>query len=190
MAKATDTLSLGTAAHAAKRAADVIYIFQNREGLNSERLTESLDIALRAYGETNPNITQTDLDELKLVSGKLFTVFKEQDTVKTAILLNELLQKYAQAPRLSAHANTAWHIHVDSDDHAPWAEWFAASSTFALAILFAEKQRNPGGLCNSETCGRPFIDLGKGGRRKYCSSQCASRERVGAYRKRNAQTNS
>lgn len=28
--------------------------------------------------------------------------------------------------------HTAWHIHVDSDDHAPWAEWFAASSVWCL----------------------------------------------------------
>lgn len=178
-----NTLSLGSATYAAKRAADVIFVLQNKDKLNKEALTQQLAETLRDYGEKG-DVTSTDLNDLKTVANKLHAVFALQDTEKVARLLNALLGEYASAPRLSSHGHTPWHLHVDSSDHAPWAEWFATSSALALAILLAEKQRSPGGLCASPICGRPFIDSGKGGGRIYCSSTCATRERVAAYRKR------
>lgn len=177
-----NTLSLGSAIYAAKRAADIIFVLQNKDQLDDEALAQQLRKTLKSYDEKS-NVTSTDLNDLKVVADKLHAVFAIQDTKKVAKLLNTLLGEYAGVPRLSSHGHTPWHLHVDSSDHAPWAEWFAASSTIALAILLAEKQRNPGGLCASPTCGRPFIDSGKGGGRIYCSPRCATRERVAAYRK-------
>ncbi len=178
-----NTLSLGSATYAAKRAADVIFVLQNKDQLDDEALIRQLTETLKSYGEKS-DITLVDLDNLKIVASKLHVVFATQDTEKAAKLLNTLLGDYASVPRLSSHGNTLWHLHVDSNDHAPWAEWFATSSALALAILLAEKQRGPGGLCASPICGRPFIDSGKGGGRSYCSPTCATRERVAAYRKR------
>lgn len=183
MGKANNTLSLGSAAYTAKRAADIVFALQNKDRLDVKALAARLNEILKVYGETEPDITPADLDELKTVARKFYVLFEDSDTTKAASLLNLLLSKYAKPPRLSAHSGTPWHLHVDSDDHAPWAEWFAASSAWALATLFAEKQQNPAGLCASPLCGRPFIDLGKGGGRKYCSPKCATRERVATYRK-------
>ena len=176
-------LNLGSVTYAAKRAADITAVLQNKDSLNSQELLEKIDEILSVYGE-HSKVTSADLDELKTVSRRLHAVFATEGIESVAILLNDILRDYAGAPRLSSHGDTSWHIHVDSNDHAPWAEWFAASSALALATLLAEKQRNPGGLCASLTCDRPFIDLGKGGGRSYCSPRCATRERVAAYRKR------
>ena len=143
------------------------------------QLTETLG----NYGEKS-DVTLIDLNELKVVANKLHTIFATQDIDEAAKLLNALLSEYANAPRLTSHGDTPWHLHVDSNDHASWAEWFAASSALGLAALLAEKQYNPGGLCASLVCGRPFIDSGKGGGRTYCSPRCATRERVATYRKR------
>lgn len=177
-----NTLSLGSATYAAKRAADVVSVLQNKDKLDFETLIERLSEILKAYGEKSEIVT-TDLDKLRAVGQKLHSVFATEDTAQAAILLNAILSEYGHAPRLSMHSNTPWHLHVDSNDHAPWAEWFAASSALAIATLLAEKQRNPGGLCASSICGRPFIDSGKGGGRLYCSPRCATRERVATYRK-------
>lgn len=178
-----NTLSLGSATYAAKRAVDIVSVLQNKDKLEYKALIERLNELLKAYGEKS-EVIATDLDELRVVGQKLYTVFVTEDTKQAAILLNTILNEYGHAPRLSMHGNTPWHLHVDSNDHAPWAEWFAASSALALATLLAEKQRNPGGLCASSICGRPFIDSGKGGGRSYCSPTCATRERVAMYRKR------
>lgn len=174
---------MGSATFAAKRAADVVFVLLNKERLAHKELAARLNEMLRAYGEMNADVT-TNIDELKAVARKLHDVFAATNTNIAATRINDLLETYTQKPRLSTHGSSPWHIHVDNNDHAPWAEWFAASSAFALAVLLAEKQQNPAGLCASPTCGRPFIDLGKGGGRKYCSPRCATRERVAAYRKK------
>jgi predicted RNA-binding Zn ribbon-like protein len=175
-------LRLGSATYAAKRAAAIVAALCNKDRANYQELIIKVNETLKAYGE-HSEVTSTDLDELKAVSRRLYGVFEASSTKDAANLLNDILRDYASVPHLSAHGNTPWHVHVDSNDHAPWVEWFAASSALALATLLAEKQRNPGGLCTSPTCGKPFIDLGKGGGRKYCSPKCATRERVTAYRK-------
>lgn len=181
---ANGTLTMGSAAYAAKRAADIVYVLENRKRGNYQALVAQIRATLKKYGGRDADVTYADLDDFKAVSRQLHAVFASTGTKETAALLNAILNKYAQAPRLSAHSKTPWHLHVDGGDHAPWAEWFAASSALALAVLLAEKQRNPVGLCASSSCGRPFIDLGKGGGRNYCSPRCATRERVAAYRKR------
>jgi hypothetical protein len=175
--------SLGSAAYAAKRAADIVFVLQNKAHLGYKELMSQLQEVLQAYGEQNSTVDYVDLDELKAVSYKLYGVFATEAIDDAAECINAVLSGYASPPRLSAHGKTAWHLHVDHDDHAPWAEWFAASSALALAVLLAEKQYNPAGLCASVSCGRPFIDLGKGGGRSYCSPRCATRERVAAYRR-------
>lgn len=184
MNKATDgTFSMGSVTFAAKRAADIVFVLQNKEQLAYGKLVSRLNETLRAYGEKSSAVA-SELDELKQISRKLYEVFAAKDVTAAAERINDLLGAYTGQPRLSAHGNSPWHIHVDSNDHAPWAEWFAASSSLAFATLLAEKQQKPGGLCASPTCGRPFVDLGKGGGRKYCSPKCATRERVAAHRKK------
>jgi len=176
-------LKMGSATRVAERAADVLFVLQNKEKLDYQALTDRLNETLQLYGLQN-DITSSDFVELKDMSRKLYAVFRTKDVAYAATLLNGLLSEYAYIPRLSAHTDSPWHLHVDSSDYAPWMEWFAASSTLAFATLLAEKQHNPCGLCASPSCGKPFIDLGKGGGRSYCSPRCATRERVTKYRER------
>ena len=183
MEKANNPLSLGSALYAAKRAADITFVLQNKDNLSSTRLLAQLNEVLREYGE-NSKVEHRDIESLETAARELLAIFSTSDTKKVANLLNNLLERYASKPRLSNHDGSLWHMHIDSSDHAPWDEWLATSSALALAILLTEKQRNPGGLCASRNCGRPFIDTGKGGGRNYCSPRCATRERVAAYRKR------
>ena len=77
---------------------------------------------------------------------------------------------------------SGWHVHVDSSDDAPWGEWFLTSSCLALAVLLAERQSLPAGICASPSCGRPFVNVGRGAARRYCSATCGTRERVAAHR--------
>jgi predicted RNA-binding Zn ribbon-like protein len=49
-------------------------------------------------------------------------------------------------------------------------------------VLLAERQAPPGGFCESPSCGRPFVNVGRGSSRRYCSGTCGTRERVAAYR--------
>jgi len=105
------------------------------------------------------------------------------DAATAAGRINALLAGRARPPRLTTHGGTSgWHLHVDGSDDAPWAEWFLTSSCLALAMLLAERQAPPGGLCASPSCGRPFVNVGRGPARRYCSATCGTRERVAALR--------
>ncbi|WP_312888679.1 CGNR zinc finger domain-containing protein [Nonomuraea rhodomycinica] len=133
----------------------------------------------------SPYLTEDDVAAMREAAARLVEVLAAPGADEAARLLNQVLDDTARAPRLTRHGGTSpWHLHVDSRDDAPWAEWFLSSSALALAVLLADHQRVPGGLCASPGCRRPYLDLGGGSPRRYCSARCATRERVAAHRSR------
>jgi hypothetical protein len=179
---------LGSVHDAARRAADMLAILLPPAGHDSgpDRPGEraALIEALRAHGEPEPiEISDTDLDGLRRAAGSLAEVFAAGDAATAAERINTLLAGRAHPPRLTTHGGTSgWHLHVDGSDDAPWAEWFLNSSCLALAVLLAERQAPPGGFCASPSCGRPFVNTGRGAPRRYCSATCGTRERVARHR--------
>jgi predicted RNA-binding Zn ribbon-like protein len=180
---------LGSSVHdAAQRAADVLAVLLPRAGNShqphgpAERA--ALIAVLRAHGEPEPVvISDADLAELRQAALRLREVFAAGDAGAAAERINALLGAHAHPPRLTAHGGgSGWHLHVDGSDDAPWAEWFLTSSCLALAVLLAERQAPPGGFCASPSCGRPFVNVGRGSARRYCSAVCGTRERVARHR--------
>jgi predicted RNA-binding Zn ribbon-like protein len=180
---------LGGSVHdAALRTADILAALTpwpgNRlaPGTPEER-TRLVEI-LRNYGESEAaDISPADLADLRQAAAKLHPVFAAADATAAANRINALLAGRAHPPRLTSHDGTSgWHLHVDSSDDAPWGEWFLTSSCLALAVLLAERQASPAGFCASPSCGRPFVNVGRGPARRYCSSTCGTRERVAAHR--------
>jgi predicted RNA-binding Zn ribbon-like protein len=167
-------------ANAARRAADLLGALRADP---PDR--DAIEEVLRRHGEPEPlALSDDDLVALRRAATKLMPVFHAQTTDEAATLLNDLLARYAGPPRLSAHGGTPWHLHVDADDEAPWDEWFLASSSLALATLLADRQAPPGGICHAHDCTHPYVDLGRGAPRRYCSEPCATRTRVAALRRR------
>jgi predicted RNA-binding Zn ribbon-like protein len=146
---------------------------------------EEVEQVLLRYGEPEPpNLTDEDLAALRNAAARLLPVFHATTTDEAAALLNDLLSAHAGPPRLTAHDGTRWHLHVDADDDAPWEEWFLASSSLALATLLADRQAPPGGICHAHDCTHPYVDLGRGAPRRFCSEPCSTRTRVAALRRR------
>jgi CGNR zinc finger len=194
---------LGSVHDAAQRTADMLAILlpragagsgQDRSGSGRSRPGRSrpgrsgqrtaLIAVLRAHGEPEPvEISDADLDGLRQAAVPLGEVFAAGDAATAAGRINALLAGRARPPRLTTHGGTSgWHLHVDSSDDAPWSEWFLTSSCLALAVLLAERQSPPGGFCASPSCGRPFVNTGRGAPRRYCSPACGTRERVARHR--------
>ena len=174
---------LGSSVHdAAQRAADLIAVLLPGPGRPAGRA--AVIAVLRKYGEPeSAGLSGADLAGLRQAALLLREVFAAGDAGTAADRLNGLLAGRARPPRLTSHGGTSgWHLHVDSDDDAPWAEWFLASSCLALAVLLAERQASPAGLCASPSCGKPFVNVGRGAPRRYCSAACGTRERVAAHR--------
>ena len=184
---------LGTSVHdAAQRAADVLAILLPRAGSSGQPgERDALVAVLRAHGEPEPiEISDADLAGLRQAALDLQEVFAARDVAAAADRINALLGARAHPPRLTTHGGgSGWHLHVDGSDDAPWAEWFLTSSGLALAVLLAERQAPPGGFCRSPSCGRPFVNVGRGSARRYCSAACGTRERVAAHREARDSTN-
>lgn len=140
---------------------------------------------LHAHGESGPvTLSATDITEMRAAAEQLREVFTAPDTDLAAAALNRLLGRSPGALRLTAHGgSTPWHPHLDSDDDAPWGEWFLASSCLALTVLLWDRQHPPGGVCASHSCRNVFLTQGSGPERRYCSRRCATRERVAAHRR-------
>jgi len=180
---------LGGSVHdAAQRAADILAVLLPRAGnlltTGSPAERDALVDVLLAHGEPSPlEISPAGLESLRRAASELRAVFTAPDVAAAAYLINELLAGRAHPPRLTTHGEASgWHLHVDSSDDAPWGEWFLTSSCLALAVLLAERQAPPGGICASAACGRPFVNVGRGSTRRYCSVACGTRERVTAHR--------
>jgi len=180
---------LGSSVHdAAQRAADLLAVLlpgpEHRAG------RAALIAVLRKYGEPEPiEVSAADLAGLRQAALQLRDVFAAGDTGTAAERINRLLAGRAHPPRLTSHGGTSgWHLHVDGSDDAPWAEWFLTSSCLALAVLLAERQAPPGGFCASPSCGQPFVNVGRGAARRYCSAACGTRERVARHRASQAGT--
>lgn len=142
-----------------------------------------VEAVLRAHGEDDP-VTGSDVAELREAAGRIRRVLAARTTAEAAAGVNTLLAA-AHRPRLTDHGGAShWHVHTDSCDDAPVAEWFAASAGLVLALLLTDRQRPPGGVCGADDCGRVFIDTGSGSARRFCSRRCATRSRVRAHRAR------
>lgn len=105
-------------------------------------------------------------------------------TDRAASAINGLLAQCGARPRLSRHGGHAWHLHVDRDDDASWADWFTASSALALAQILSEHGRPAWGECAAAGCSKLYLATGPGGPRRFCSATCATRTRVAAHRRR------
>ncbi|MEV0645808.1 CGNR zinc finger domain-containing protein [Phytomonospora sp. NPDC050363] len=144
---------------------------------------------LAEHGERSADLvdsalTDGDLDELRAAVVRLTGLLAESDVDEAARVVNEVLAGSGARPRLSRHDGHPWHLHVDGED-AGWGDWLLASSALSLAQLLSERGRPAWGRCPMDGCAAPyFIDDGPGSPRRYCSTTCASRARVAAYRQR------
>jgi predicted RNA-binding Zn ribbon-like protein len=188
----SQTALLGGSVHdAAQRAADILAVLlpraANRLAPGSSGERDAVIEVLEAHGEPSPvELSPADLEGLRRAALELREVFTAGDVAAAADRINGLLAGRAHPPRLTTHGGASgWHLHVDSSDDAPWGEWLLTSSALALAVLLAERQAPPAGICASPTCGRPFVNVGRGSTRRYCSAACGTRQRVAAHRQVN-----
>lgn len=160
---------------AVRRCADVI------NAANAD--DASLRAALEAHGETVSSLKPDEARQLRDAAARLRRVAQAGSLEEVCARLNEVLAA-CRPPRLTAHGDAPWHLHVDSSDDSDWGEWFTASSAMALAILVAETQQPPLGVCQAPGCERVFPTQSPGRPRRYCSATCSSRARVASHRAR------
>src|SRR3954454_14106877 len=134
-----------------------------------------------------------DSDEAELESVQaLRPVLRElltADRDRAAGLVNELLAEAQAVPQLRRHDGLDWHIHAVPAD-APLARRVAVEVAMAMIDVIRADELSRLSVCVSENCEGLVLDLSRNRSRRFCSTACANRNAVAAYRERARQQRS
>ena len=113
----------------------------------------------------------------------VLSVIGDRDGVIDAV--NSLIADTRAVPRLVEHDGLPPHLHYTPSD-APLDQRLGAEIGVSLAIVLRDSGIDRLRICASPDCTNVFVDLSKNRSRRYCSTQCANRQHVAAYRQRQA----
>jgi predicted RNA-binding Zn ribbon-like protein len=102
---------------------------------------------------------------------------------RAAELVNAMLADAGALPQLERHDGLDWHIHAVPRD-APLARRVAVETAMAMVDVIRTDELSRMSLCADERCGGLVLDLSRNRSRRFCSTTCANRSAVAAYRAR------
>lgn len=139
---------------------------------------------LLAIFKDRMTITEVDENEAAAIatwSTRLRTVFEAEPAERVG-LVNALLVDSASRPYISTHDGKAPHLHyVDKD--AGTVGRVHAYTAGGLAHLVCDAP-DRFGVCSREGCDTVYVDVSRNGRRRFCSTRCATRVHVADHRTR------
>jgi predicted RNA-binding Zn ribbon-like protein len=109
----------------------------------------------------------------------------ESDVDEAAALVNALLRESHALPQLVRHDGWDYHVHA-APPGAPLAERMAVEAALAFIDLIRSGQLGRLRRCAAQDCSDVHVDLSKNQSRRFCSTSCANRVNVAAYRARQA----
>jgi predicted RNA-binding Zn ribbon-like protein len=127
---------------------------------------------------------QAELEAVRGLRPRLERLWEltEDDAVT---LVNALLQEGRARPQLVKHDNWDYHLHATPAD-APFADRMAVEAAMAFTDVIRSRQLDRLRVCAAGACDDVHIDLSKNRSRRFCSTSCANRTNVAAYRTRQA----
>jgi predicted RNA-binding Zn ribbon-like protein len=135
-------------------------------------------------------VAGTDLRTLKRFQTDLAAVIDDSaagEDAKVVARLNDLLVQHPVRPRISGHDAQTWHLHVN-DQTDSVAAILIGEALFGMTLAVTEIGADRLGWCASDTCENAFFDGTANHSKRFCSSRCATRTNVAAYRQRKAPT--
>lgn len=99
--------------------------------------------------------------------------------------VNDALSEARLTPALRRHDGTDWHLHAVADEH-PLAERILIETAMALIDVIRTDEGSRLSVCADDTCQALALDLSRNRSKRYCSTTCANRNAVAAYRARRA----
>jgi hypothetical protein len=149
---------------------------------------ESLQESLDDRDWLRERVTPADLRSLKRFCADLSVVIDDSaagNEIAVVDRLNELLEQHPVRPRISGHDAETWHLHVnDSTDSV--ASILIGEALYGMALAVTQVGADRFGRCADETCNAAFFDSTANHSKRFCSSRCATRTNVAAYRQRRA----
>jgi predicted RNA-binding Zn ribbon-like protein len=100
-----------------------------------------------------------------------------------AALVNTLLADAQAMPQLRRHDGLDWHIHAVPAD-APLERRVAVEVAMAMVDVIRAGELSRLSVCADSRCDGLVLDLSRNRSRRFCSTTCANRNAVAAYRAR------
>lgn len=128
-------------------------------------------------------VQEREAIEIVAWTRRLRRVF-EADPAERVDLVNALLFDSASKPYISTHDGKAPHLHY-VDAQAGTVPRVHAYTAGGLAHLVCDAP-DRFGVCSREGCETVYVDVSRNGRRRFCSTRCATRVHVADHRTRQA----
>src|SRR3954467_13848892 len=142
-----------------------------------------LDAWYAAHGYTGRH----DRDEAELAALRaLRPVLRElltSDRDRAAEHVNAMLAEADALPQLVRHDDLDWHIHAAAAD-APLDRRVVVETAMAMIDVIRADELSRLSVCADDRCAGLVLDLSRNRSRRFCSTTCANRNAVAAYRAR------
>ena len=99
------------------------------------------------------------------------------------VRVNALLHDAGALPQLVAHDDWGYHLHATTPQ-APLADRMAVEAAMAFVDVVRQHELDRLSVCGADDCDDVLVDLSKNRSRRYCSTSCANRVNVAAFRAR------
>ncbi len=97
--------------------------------------------------------------------------------------VNRMLREARALPQLVAHDDWPYHLHATAPQ-APLADRMAVEAAMAFVDVVRQQELDRLRTCDADSCSDVLVDLSKNRSRRYCSTACANRVNVAAFRAR------
>jgi predicted RNA-binding Zn ribbon-like protein len=144
---------------------------------------DALDAFVAQRGWTGARTRDAaELDAVRALRPRLRALW-EADEDAVAAEVNRMLHEAGALPQLVTHDGWGYHLHATPSD-APLVDRMAVEAAMALVDVVRTHELDRLRVCEAEDCGDVFVDLSKNRSRRYCSTACANRVNVAAFRAR------
>ena len=157
----------------------------NTAGRDGERLPDvaALDAFLDRHGWTGRrDHTPAELHSVQRLRPRLRRVW-QADEEEIVGIVNALLRESNALPQLVRHDGWPYHLHATPSD-APLADRMAVEAAMAFVDVVRQQELDRLSTCGADNCHDVLVDLTKNRSRRYCSTSCANRVNVAAFRAR------
>ena len=159
----------------------------NTQGRDGDTLTDpaALDAFVADWRWTGSRRRdEVELAEVRALRPVLRRLW-ELDDEGVAQLTNELLRQHSALPQLVRHDGWPWHLHATSSE-APLADRMAVEAAMAMVDVVRQGELRRLRSCAADDCDSVMVDLSRNSSKRYCSTTCANRVNVAAFRSRRA----
>lgn len=127
-------------------------------------------------------VTTPEAVEILAWGERLSPAFGERDLDRLVDVVNGLLRDSASQPFISRHDGRPPHIHYAPGD----ADQVTRTKAFTAAGIAHVLSMDPArlGRCDNDGCDTAYVDTSRNGRRRFCSTRCATRVHVADHRSR------